>query len=68
MKGSTNVQILTEPGQDSAHKGGGYYLMELRQHVADSNARRQKLLINDWAAPEIQFLPILQRPPRIGPQ
>jgi hypothetical protein len=42
--------------------------MELRQHVAVTVTKREKLLINDWAAPQIQFVPILQRPHRIGPE
>jgi len=62
-----SVQVTTKPGQNSPHKGGGYYLMELRQHAAKTNVRREKLLINDWAAPQIRFVPILQRPQRIGP-
>jgi len=63
-----SVQLLTRPEQNLPHKGSGYYLMELRQHVAETNTRREKLLINDWATPQIQFVPILQRPQRIGPE
>ena len=63
-----SVQVLAKPGDDLPQKGGGYYLMELRQHVAVTVTKREKLLINDWAAPQIQFVPILQRPHRIGPE
>lgn len=62
-----SVQLVAKPKPLPAPKGCGYYLMELRQHAVQTNARREKLLINDWAAPQIQFVPILQRPSGIGP-
>lgn len=64
-----SLQTITNSGHSKPHKGSGYYLMELRQHVSEENRnRREKLLINDWAAPKINFLPILQRRPGFGPE
>jgi hypothetical protein len=44
--------------------------MQLRRHVAETDAegRRAKLLVGEWSASRIRFVPILQRPPRIGPE
>ena len=47
-------------------KGGGFYLMELRQHTSQNSPRRQKLSVGDWSAPRFRFVPILHRNLRVG--
>ena len=64
------VQLKCSQSATRVQHGSGYYLMRLRQHVADADAdaRRAKLLVGDWSASRVAFLPIRQRPPRIGPE
>ena len=65
-----SVQVTCSRRAALVQRGSGYYLMQLRRHVADTEveARRAKLLVGEWSASRVQFVPILQRPPRIGPE
>lgn len=62
-----SVQVLASPRHNPKQKSSGYYLMELRQHAAERQPIRSKLLINDWATSEVRFIPIQQRSQRLGP-
>jgi hypothetical protein len=65
-----SIQVTCSQRASRIHRGPGYYLMRLRQHVsdADAEARRAKLLVGEWSASRVAFLPIRQRSPRIGPE
>lgn len=64
-----NSQVTPRQRAAAVQRGPGYYLMQLRQHASDAEveARRAKLLVGEWSPSRIQFVPILQRPARIGP-
>ena len=65
-----SVELSSNRRVAQVQRGSGYYLMQLRRHVAETEgeARRAKLLVGEWSASRVQFVPILQRPPRIGPE
>jgi len=56
-----SVPVLGTKQSSHSAQGSGFILMAMRLRTKGERGKRSRLVVGDWSAPEIRYVPILRR-------